>query len=195
MVPARHQYVSSPDASYTGCVRKYVMSPSLPVLGKLRHHHILLLFQTESDTPIIIHPVLWPSRREKIMELDFARSLSSIHVLGHEGCMKEVATNPPLPSLAIVHPKLPWPIVIQRSGDQEWVTVTDVVKTLWHALWIHDPMRSESLLSLLKNQDDSMLDYVERRIVHQPRLAYLRGKTRFMGLSTREGNTWELLIA
>ncbi len=134
------------------------------------------------------------------MELDFARSLSSIRILGHEGCVKEMATSPPIPSLAIVHPKLPWPIVIQRSGNREWVTVADVVETLWHALQIRDPTRSPSP-SLLKNQDDapctscrSMLDYVERRVVHEPRLAYLKGKTRFMGLRAIEGDTWELLV-
>ncbi|KAK0431115.1 hypothetical protein EV421DRAFT_1855088, partial [Armillaria borealis] len=133
------------------------------------------------------------------MELDFARSLSSVRVLAHEGCMKEVATNPPLPSLAIVHRKLPWPIVIQRSGDREWVTVADVVETLWHALQIRDPMRP-SWPSLLENQDDapctscrSTLRCVERGVVYEPRLVYLRGKTRFMGLRAIEGDTWELL--
>ncbi|SJL02956.1 uncharacterized protein ARMOST_06298 [Armillaria ostoyae] len=200
-VPVRRQYASNPDASYTGYVREYVPSPSPPVHGKPRHRHIPLPSQTESDTVIIIHPLLRPSQGEKIMELDFARSLSSVRVLGHEGCVNEVATSPPLPSLAIVHPKLPWPIVIQRSGDREWVTVADVVETLWHALQIRDPMRSSSP-SLLENQDDtpctscgSMLDYVERGIVRQPRLAYLRGKTRFMGLNAIEGDTWELLVA
>ncbi|PBK62714.1 hypothetical protein ARMSODRAFT_1024692 [Armillaria solidipes] len=200
-VPVRRQYVSNPDASYTGYVREYVPSPSPPILGKPRHRHIPLPSQTESGTAIIIHPLLRPSRREKIMELDFARSLSSVHVLGHEGCVKEVATSPPLPSLAIVHPKLPWPIVIQRSGDREWVTVADVVETLWHALQICDPMTSPSP-SLLKNQDDapctscrSMPGCVERVVVHEPRLVYLRGKTRFMGLNAIEGDTWELLVA
>ncbi|KAK0431080.1 hypothetical protein EV421DRAFT_2041420 [Armillaria borealis] len=202
-VPVRRQYVSNPDASYVGYVRGYVPSPSPPVLGKPRHRHIPLPSQTESDTPIIIHPVLRPSQREKIMELDFARSLSSVRVLGHEDCMKEVATNPPLPSLAIVHRQLPWPIVIQRSGDREWVTVADVVETLWHALQIRDPMRSPSPSpSLFENQDDapctscrSTLGCVEQGVVYEPRLVYLRGKTRFMGLNAIEGDTWELLVA
>ncbi|KAK0222495.1 hypothetical protein EDD85DRAFT_941439 [Armillaria nabsnona] len=154
-VPVRRQCVSNPDASYMGYVREYVPSPSPAVLrlGKPRHCHIPLPSQTESDTAIIIHPLLRPSRGEKIMELDFARSLSSVRILGHEGCVKEMATSPPLPSLAIVHPKLPWPIVIQRSGNREWVAVADVVETLWHALQTH-PMKSPSP-SLLGNQDDA----------------------------------------
>ncbi|KAK0222496.1 hypothetical protein EDD85DRAFT_960136 [Armillaria nabsnona] len=200
-VPVRRHYISNPDASYTGYVREYVPSPSPPVLGKPRHHHIPLPSQTESDTPIIIHPLLRPSRGERIMELDFARSLSSVRILGHEGCVKEMATSPPLPSLAIVHPKLPWPIVIQRSGDREWVTVADVVETLWHALQIRDSMRSPSP-SLLGNQDDapctscrSTLSCGERGVVHEHRLVYLRGKTQFVGLRAIEGDTWELLVA
>ncbi len=201
-VPVRRQYVSNPDESYTGYVCEYVASPSPPILrlGKPRHRHIPLPSQTESGTAIIIHPLLRPSRGEKIMELDFARSLSNVRILGHEGCVEEMATSPPIPSLAIVHPKLPWPIVIQRSGDREWVTVADVVETLWHALQTRDPMRSPSP-SLLGNQDDapctscrSMLDCVEGGVVHEPRLVYLRGKTRFMGLSAIEGDTWELLV-
>ncbi len=200
-VPVRRHYLSNPDASYTGYEREYVAPPLPPVLGKPRHRHIPLPSQTESDTPIIIHPLLRPSRGEKIMELDFARSLSSVRILGHEGCVKEMATSPPLPSLAIVYPKLPWPIVIQRSGNREWVTVADVVETLWHVLQIRDPMRSPSL-SLLGNQDDapctscrSTLGCVERGVVHEPRLVYLRGKTRFMGLRAIEGDTWEFLVA
>ncbi|KAK0209323.1 hypothetical protein DFS33DRAFT_1254909 [Desarmillaria ectypa] len=135
------------------------------------------------------------------MVLDFAHSLSRVRVLGHEGCVSEVATNPPLPSLAIVHPRLPWPVVIQRSANREWVTVADVVETLWHALHIRDPMGSFSS-SLLENQDDapstsfrSTSGCLERRIVHQQRLVYLKGKTRFMGLCAIEGDTWELLVA
>ncbi|KAK0218466.1 hypothetical protein EDD85DRAFT_734994, partial [Armillaria nabsnona] len=102
--------------------------------------------------------------------------------------INEAATNPPLPSLAIVHRKLPWPIVIQRSGDREWVTVADVVETLWHALRIRDPITPTLVSSSIENQKDmhltsyGMSGKVERGVVHQPRLAFLRGRTRFMGL-------------
>ncbi|PBK79103.1 hypothetical protein ARMGADRAFT_1087622 [Armillaria gallica] len=106
------------------------MSSSLHAPGKPSHHRIPLPSQIESDNLTVVHPLLQPSRGEVMMELDFTRSLSSVHVLGHEGCVNEVATNPPLPLLAITHPKLPWPVVIQRSGDREWVAVADVVETL-----------------------------------------------------------------
>ncbi|KAK0491802.1 hypothetical protein EDD18DRAFT_540872 [Armillaria luteobubalina] len=200
-VPVHRYHVSDPDASYTGYAREYVAPLSPPVLGKPRHRHIPLPPQTESDTPMIIHPLLRLSRGEKIMELDFARSLSSVRVLGHKGCVNEKATSPPLPSLAIVHPKLPWPIVVQRSGDREWVTVADVVEKLWHALQIRDLMRfpSPSTSLLLDYQKDvtfdnccSMSGGVEREMA--PRLMYLKGKTRFMGLRAIGSDTWELLV-
>ncbi len=145
-VHLRHHDIYSPDVSYKGSVCEKFAPLAL---GKPRHRHIPLPSQIESDTAIIIHPLLRPSRGEKIMELDFARSLSSACVLGHEGCMKEAATNLPLPSLAIVHPKFPWPIVIQRSVDREWITVADVVEILWHALQIRDPTRSPSVSYIL----------------------------------------------
>ncbi|KAK0479541.1 hypothetical protein IW261DRAFT_144657 [Armillaria novae-zelandiae] len=197
-VPVCRRCISEPNASCMG----YVAPLSPPALGKPRHRSIPLPPQTENNTPMRIHPLLRPSHSSMMMELDFTRSLSSIRILGYEGCVNEVATSPPLPSLAIVHPKLPWPIVIQRSGDQEWVMVADVVETLWHVLQMSDPMRlsSPSTSSLLNYQKDvtfnsyrSMSGGVEREMV--PRLVYLKGRTRFMGLSAIGSDTWELLVA
>lgn len=50
-----------------------------------------------------------------MMELGIARGLSSIHVLGHEGARGRGGDDAPLPLLAIAHPMLPWPIIIQTS--------------------------------------------------------------------------------
>ncbi|PBK65316.1 hypothetical protein ARMSODRAFT_1022431 [Armillaria solidipes] len=199
-VPLCRRYVSSPDASYMEYVREYITSSTLLAPGKPSHRRIPLPSQIESDNPTVVHPLLQPTRGGMMIQLDFARSLSSVRVLGHEGCINDAATNPPLPSLAIVHPKLPWPIVIQRSGDREWVTVADIVETLWHALRIRDPIPSASVSSFVENQKDvyrtthGMSGRVERGVVHQPRLAFLRGKTRFVGLRAIEGDSWELLV-
>ncbi|PBK65230.1 hypothetical protein ARMSODRAFT_438594 [Armillaria solidipes] len=103
---------SSPDASYKASVRDNIASPSPPALGKPRHHHIPLPPQTESDIMTVIHPLLWSSRGSIMMELDFARSLSRVHVLSHEDCVNKAATSPPLPSLAVVHLNFLWPVVI-----------------------------------------------------------------------------------
>ncbi|KAK0436206.1 hypothetical protein EV421DRAFT_1130519 [Armillaria borealis] len=194
----RHD-ISSPGASYKGSVHENIASPLQLVLGKPCRRHIPLPSQTESNITIVVHPLLVRSSRgEMLMELEFARSLSGVRVFGHEGCVKEEATNPPLPSMAIVHPKLPWPVVIQRSDDREWVTAADVIERLWSALQVPIPFRT--LSSLLKDQDDLVLnschstsDWVEQEIV--PRLGYLKGKMRFMGLRAIGSDTWELLVA
>lgn len=60
----------------------------------------------------------------------FARSLSSVRVLDHEDCAEKTTFNPPLPSLAIIYPKLQRPVALQRSGDPQWVTVADVVESI-----------------------------------------------------------------
>ncbi len=99
-VPVCRRYVSSPDASHMEYVREHIRSSSLRAPGKPSHRRIPLPSQIESGNPAVVHPLLQPSREEMMMKLDFARGLSSVHVLGHEGCINEAATNPPLPSLA-----------------------------------------------------------------------------------------------
>ncbi len=171
------------------------MLSSPPALVKLHHRSIPLWPRAERDTPTMVHPLLCPTNQvEMMMELDFAHShsMSSICVLGHKGYVNEAATSPLIPSLAIVYPMLLSPVVIQTSGDWEWVVVTDVVETLWHALHVFDVVTSSPVVLFLGNQDDvtltnchSTLDWVEREIVL--RLVYLKGKTRFIGLHTIGG--------
>ncbi|KAG7451725.1 uncharacterized protein BT62DRAFT_925906 [Guyanagaster necrorhizus] len=201
-VHVHRHYVSSPGASYPRSVREYIAPPSPTILSKPRHRHIPLPSQIESDIPTVVHPLLRPSRGEMVMELDFAHSLTSVRVLGYEGCVNEAATNPPLPSLAIIHQKLPWPIVIRRSGDREWVTVADVVETIWYALHIRDTLQTSTSSPFLESHDDapfdgrrSMRGCDQREVVQRPRLMYLRGKTQFIGLRAIGGDTWELLVA
>ncbi|KAG7442013.1 uncharacterized protein BT62DRAFT_936668 [Guyanagaster necrorhizus] len=192
-VHVHRHYVSRPDASYPRSVREYTAPPSPSILGKPRHRHVPPPSQIESNIQTVVHLLLRPSRGEMMMVLDFAQS---------GACVNEAATSPPLPSLAIIHQKLPWPIVIQRSGDREWVTVADVVKTLWYALHIRDALQTSTSSPSLESQDDapfdgrrSMRGCDEQEVVRRPRLVYLRGKTRFMGLRAIGGDTWELLAA
>ncbi|PBK84379.1 hypothetical protein ARMGADRAFT_1088411 [Armillaria gallica] len=192
MVHLHRHDISSPGASYKRSVHEDITSTLQLVLGKPRHHHIPLPSQTENDITTAVDPLLRPGRGEMLMELGFGRSLSKVRVFGHKDFVNEVATSPPLPLLAVVQPKLPWPVVIQRSDGREWVTVAEVVEILWSALQIPVP-----LASLLKDQGDaachSAPDWVEQEIV--PRLRYLKGKTWFMGLRAIGSDTWELLVA
>ncbi|PBK65283.1 hypothetical protein ARMSODRAFT_1022403 [Armillaria solidipes] len=147
-VPVRRHYVSSPDASYTGYVHEYIVPSSPPALGKPRHLHVPLPSQTGGDTPIVVHQLSRPNRGD-LEGLCFTRSLSSVCVLGHEGRMNKAATNPPLPSLTVIHSIFPSPVVIQSSGDQECIAVADVVEKLRYALSRLVQLRSSSSLLLL----------------------------------------------
>lgn len=115
-VPVCHHHAPCPSASNTRSVREYIASSSPPALRKPCYRHIPLPSQTGSDIPVVVHPLLRLSRGEIMMELDFARSLSGVRVFSHHSCVNKAATNPPLPSLAVVHPMLPWPVVIHRSA-------------------------------------------------------------------------------
>ncbi|SJL13974.1 uncharacterized protein ARMOST_17426 [Armillaria ostoyae] len=138
----------------------------------------------------MIHPMLQLNGGQ--IELDFSVSLACARVWG---CVTEPATLPPLPSLAVVSQMLPWPIVVQRSAIREWVTVADVVETIWRALQVPIPWSpspaSPSLLMATEHEGE----YRERIAI--PRLAYLKGRTRFMGLTKDddESDTWVLHVA
>ncbi|KAG7447853.1 uncharacterized protein BT62DRAFT_1061697 [Guyanagaster necrorhizus] len=103
----------------------------------------------ESDILTVVHPLLRLSRGKMMLKLDFAHSLTSVGILSYE---------PASSVLAIIHQKLPWPIVIQTSGDREWVTVTDVVETLWYALHIGDILQMSTSSLFLESQDDAPFD-------------------------------------
>ncbi|KAK0446958.1 uncharacterized protein EV420DRAFT_1569139 [Desarmillaria tabescens] len=137
----------------------------------------------------VIHPML--ELNASRIELDFSVSLACARVWGS---VTEPATLPPLPSLAVVSRMLPWPIVVQRSANREWVTVADVVESIWRALQVPIPWSPSPSPSLLMGveRDDQYRD-----MVAYPRLAYLNGRTRFMGLTKDddESDTWVLHVA
>jgi hypothetical protein len=86
--------------------------------------------------------------------------------------LNDIATNPPLPSLTITSPHLPWPIIAHRS-NLDCVTVEDVLRSLTQNLHLgvtHDASR-------LPINDRRRSDAVGTR------LQFLRGKVRFIGLT------------
>lgn len=149
--------------------------------------HMPLPSQITEDA--MIHPMLQCNSGQ--IELDFSISLACVRVWG---CVTEPATLPPLPSLAVVSSLLPWPIVVQRSSNREWVTIADVVETIWRALQVPVPWSPSPASSLLMATEH---DGQHRETVALPRLAYLKGRTRFMGLTKNgdESDTWVLHVA
>ncbi|PBK79890.1 hypothetical protein ARMGADRAFT_97641 [Armillaria gallica] len=77
------------------------MLSSSPALGKTRHLDILVLSQIEGDTPTVTSTR--PTRGGLMIELNFARGLSSVHVLGHGG-VRDRGGNRRASSIAIHRP-------------------------------------------------------------------------------------------
>jgi hypothetical protein len=117
--------------------------------------------QAEMDDKVMLNPILAfePSRMSTLVEL--AEPL----VEPYEGCFAEAATYPAIPSLALLVPMIPWPLVV-HSSSSACVTVGDVLRDLVRML-------------------QSALDPGYRsRAGTTRRIDLLRGKHRVLGFST-----------
>ncbi|THU99598.1 hypothetical protein K435DRAFT_964402 [Dendrothele bispora CBS 962.96] len=93
------------------------------------------------------------------------------------------ATNPPLPSLTIEHPKIPWSMTAHRSClNPHCVTVGDVLLRILETM--QTPLIDES------NRDER-LKRSRREPKSRSRLVLLRGKQMFVGLrKDSNGDVW-----
>ncbi|KAK0466544.1 hypothetical protein IW261DRAFT_1517342 [Armillaria novae-zelandiae] len=179
----------SPSIDPVSFPSTYPSSPSRPLPQTPQAAAHMRLPSQIAETAMI-HPMLQLNGGQ--IELDFSVSLACARIWGR---VTEPATLPPLPSLAVVNQMLPWPIVVQRSAIREWVTVADVVETIWRALQVpipwSPPPASPSLLMATEGEEE----HRERTAV--PRLACLKGRTRFVGLTKDddESDTWILHVA
>jgi len=118
--------------------------------------------------------------------------------------MMEPATYPPLLNLTIVSADLLWPIHIYASGN-EFVTVRDIIETLYYSLRINATEREFKGLGsrFARHQVNSAYQHRYRRIAYPQartsekagglkRIDFLRGRTLFMGLSATRENLWVL---
>ncbi|KAF9258823.1 hypothetical protein L218DRAFT_948107 [Marasmius fiardii PR-910] len=141
-----------------------------PSLMRLRY--INLPSQGNDQSAVQLHPVLSCPERAGIT-WDFGEPEEEIERMNERWPpLKELASHPPLPSMTVVHPWLPWPITVHASGmDSRGVTVADV------------------LLAISRNLMIPIDEAGERR------LNYLRGRHEFFGLQASEtgGDVWELI--
>ncbi|KAK1217311.1 MAP kinase kinase kinase kinase activity protein [Marasmius sp. AFHP31] len=129
--------------------------------------------QSPGGAPVTLHSIL-VSPEAATLEWDFIWSYQSIEWMLFDDrwtVLREVATNPGLPSMNVVHPLLPWPITIHASGVE--VTVVDVLATI-----------SGNLMMPAGTQEGAI------------RLDLLQGGTTFLGLGSSDigEDVWELLI-
>ena len=151
--------------------------------------------QVPSKTETVIHPLL----QQCPGNIDLRQPWERVQA-DWGSTLDDVATNPLLPSLAITNPLLQWPIVVQRSGDRAYVTVGDVLRTMWAFFQI--PLTHESTPEAAsfgpKRMRMSEIASLERN--HQQaaacRVALMMGQTSFVGLSKARGeaDTWVLRV-
>ncbi|KAF9001250.1 hypothetical protein BDZ89DRAFT_686453 [Hymenopellis radicata] len=177
--------------------------------GRARRVYRALPSQIENEEETVVHPLLQrvPDMNTNT-SVDFSQPWEIIKAAWPSSSLHELATSPPLPSLAVVIHLLPWAIVIQPATDQAYVTVEDVIFRVWECL--HFPLDAslaanrtggavdEEDVSEITNSWRAETDMEPKLIFTQAkRLVYLRGRTRFTGLNkkTSDGDTWAMRMA
>jgi len=170
--------------------------------------------QPKIPGPIHMHSLLGLSYPPPInYDLTLPPSTVSTH---HHSLSKrslsEPATNPPLPSLTVVTPHLPRgrTILVTASRNGAFVTVSDVLDAIYHALRAN--VSSADYYSLPSQKDMQRVTlayearckrirdsraYAEEKRQGAKRVDFLMGLTKFMGLSrTSSGpDVWLLNIS
>ncbi|KAF9258809.1 hypothetical protein L218DRAFT_1004562 [Marasmius fiardii PR-910] len=141
--------------------------------------------QNMDGTRVMIHPRLMRRSDSTPPSIQFDLSISfdelqhivygNQHPAPVAEYLLEEATNPPLPSITIVHPLLPWCITAHASGiSPHGTTVVDVLCAIYEAV-----------------QQDL---YLEGRIYK--RLVFLKGRRTLVGLVESDigGDIWEMIV-
>ncbi|KAF8869108.1 hypothetical protein CPB85DRAFT_1360203 [Mucidula mucida] len=146
--------------------------------GRARRLYRGLPSQIEGGEEAVMHPLL--ERVPDIRSVDFSQSWEIIKAAWPPSSLYELATSPPLPSLAVVIHRLPWAVVIQPDADQCYVTVGDVIFRIWECL--HFPLE---MISAGTREVEGGNDNTEQRT--QGRAKRLK--------ETNDGDTWVMIMA
>jgi hypothetical protein len=158
-----------------------------------------------------IHPVLAVSNRPSLI-CDMSRHLSSLrfsHPSLSPHLLTEPATQPPMHSLTIVCPNLPWPINVKARHRNGYITVADVMDGLYHALrpkvteaefrslLSHDLRHQVNKAYQQRYRRASLMDYAHEKAQGVRRVDFLGGRNTFMGLSSTKGGArvWRLNVS
>ncbi|KAL0960243.1 hypothetical protein HGRIS_011875 [Hohenbuehelia grisea] len=148
---------------------------------------------------VAIHPML---RADSVSTIEFDMASPPQPMIDLSG---QPATSPPLPSLTIVSPCLPWAIVVHGTscfGPAPFVSVSDVLSTLYNALRAlvtPEEFLSATAAPATRNRSSPQMIDIESRgprcyWAGMQRLHFLRGKQTFGGLSRSASGaeTWVL---
>jgi hypothetical protein len=123
--------------------------------------------------------------------------------------LREPATNPPLPFLSITSQHLPWSIKVYASSNNSFVTVEDVLSSIYRSLRTnltssefnmfrspHDQRRATRAYEERYRRHRSVRIYEEEKRGGMKRVDFLMGHTRFLGISNsgRRLEEWQLHV-
>lgn len=152
-----------------------------------------VLLPPQVGNVVNINPILGMSNGLSIL-YDISTPPASLHLkIPHlySQMLCQTATQPPLPSLSVISPFLPWVITVP-AGTMGFVTVLDVFHAIYEALRL--PVTEVQFRAL-----DSSYSVISRTgdwWQGMRRRDFLRGRTRFMGLSMSMlgPDTWMLNV-
>ncbi|KAH0581085.1 hypothetical protein J132_02931 [Termitomyces sp. J132] len=157
-------------------------------------------FLRPAITPPRIHPLL-QFHRIPILNFDLRQPPSAItsnHQRLSRQILYEPATSPPLRSLTIIIPDLPWTVTVRAS--HEYVTIQDVLDELYYSLRRNISAREFHALPNDQARRKVAMAYEQRyRRITSPReyedekrlgvirVDFLMGRNKFLGLSLTSG--------
>ncbi|KAJ7151942.1 hypothetical protein C8R46DRAFT_1303163 [Mycena filopes] len=155
--------------------------------------------QASGATSVVLHPALAHSDTAVAVDLAIGAPRNAALQWQWEQLSSTAATHPPLPSLSLISPRLPWGITAHASGILgSGVSVADVLSAIWEALGREvdrEGFRDWEIMQARRRERSGRRD--RSRITYREgmtRLELLEGRTTFKGLlvSDMGCDTWVL---
>ncbi|KAL4262888.1 hypothetical protein AB1N83_005596 [Pleurotus pulmonarius] len=152
--------------------------PCIPLPSQLHHSQL-----HQNISPPKLHFVL--DYQQQIQFDLFDRRECLRWCMKWESTLNQPATKPTLPSITLIVPFFPWPIIAHASttlGGNPVVTVLDILNALYRGLWLPaaEDVVWEGLMENKRARTNSRCSTGWARI---QRLEYLGGRRKFVGLS------------
>ncbi|KAJ7151944.1 hypothetical protein C8R46DRAFT_1303166 [Mycena filopes] len=165
--------------------------------------------QMPGVTSVALHPALAHSGAALAVDLAVGAPSNAAFQWQWQQLSSTTATHPPLPSLSIVSPRLPWAITVHASDRSlcSGVSVADVLSAIWEALGREvdrEGFRDWESMQMEKRDRDSrgagrrmMMNRNRTTLTYRDwmtRVELLEGGTAFKGLSASDMgcDTWVL---
>ncbi|KAJ7151943.1 hypothetical protein C8R46DRAFT_482307 [Mycena filopes] len=161
--------------------------------------------QVSGVTSVALHPALAHSGTALVVDLALGAPSNAALQWQWEQLSSTAATHPPLPSLSIISPRLPWGITAHASGSilRSGVSVADVLSAIWEALGREvdrEGFRGWEMMQMGRDSRGSgrrMMDRTRTTLTYRDgmtRIELLEGRTTFKGLSASDMgcDTWIL---